>query len=155
MKTTISQNFYFAKLHYFLLNNILREINCSELGTSRNWNLKAYLTFIIISTLWKIKLFSASQILREINFGRLKVLKSAILTLFKPLNFDFGQFQTWKYQIITTISMSRILRMISRKIWMAEKILKCPHCVTQGINSPILNFRASRIHMWQFSFKIL
>ena len=48
------------------------------------------------STVWNFKNFSVSQILREIDIWPFWVSKSAILTLFKVLDLDFGDFQPWK-----------------------------------------------------------
>ena len=41
------------------------------------------------TTVWKLHNFSITQILREIKIGKSRVLKSAILTHWKALNFDF------------------------------------------------------------------
>ena len=42
-----------------------------------------------ICTVWKFQDFSITQILREINFEDSRSAKSAILTHFELLNFDF------------------------------------------------------------------
>ena len=45
-------------------------------------------------------LFTATQILREINFGHIKPPKTASFTTFTPLNFEFLEvFDTFKYEI--------------------------------------------------------
>ena len=43
---------------------------------------------------WKLKDFSANQILREINFGPFEEPKSAILTILAALKFDFLAFSS-------------------------------------------------------------
>ena len=43
-------------------------------------------------TVWRFQEFSVTQILREINFGDSRSVKSAILTHLKALNFDFCAF---------------------------------------------------------------
>ena len=40
-------------------------------------------------TMWKFQDFSATQILREINFGHFEAPKTAILTIWAPLDFKF------------------------------------------------------------------
>ena len=40
--------------------------------------------------MWKIKKFSATQILREFNFEDLKMSKNVILKILEDQNFDFG-----------------------------------------------------------------
>ena len=42
-----------------------------------------------VLTVWTFKDFSFTQILREINFEESRSAKSAILTHFEALNFDF------------------------------------------------------------------
>ena len=42
--------------------------------------------------MWKCHDFSATHILREINFGHLEALKTDILTILEALNFDFWHF---------------------------------------------------------------
>ena len=42
--------------------------------------------------MWKFYDFSITQILREIKFGDFRCAKSAILTHFKALNFEFYEF---------------------------------------------------------------
>ena len=74
--------------------------------------------------MWKFTDFSATQILREINFGHFEARKSDFLTIkaalnFKSLgifdnleasNFDFfGKFHTWKCQIFPEIQNSELL----------------------------------------------
>ena len=41
------------------------------------------------NTVWKIEKFSATQILREINFGGLRSFKTGILAILDAPNFDF------------------------------------------------------------------
>ena len=40
-------------------------------------------------TVWKLQNFSATEILREINFGHVEVSKTAIWTIYPALNFEF------------------------------------------------------------------
>ena len=44
--------------------------------------------------MWKFQDFSATQILREINFLSCSSSKMAIFAVFELLNFEFGKFQT-------------------------------------------------------------
>ena len=44
------------------------------------------------STVWKCKNFSATQILRQINFRERRRSKTATLTFLQALNFDFDDF---------------------------------------------------------------
>ena len=44
------------------------------------------------NTVWLSHNFSVTQILREIKVGKFRVSKSAILTDFRALNFDFHGF---------------------------------------------------------------
>ena len=39
--------------------------------------------------MWKFQDFSATQILREINFGHFEALRIAIITILATLNFKF------------------------------------------------------------------
>ena len=48
--------------------------------------------------MWKFQDFSATQILRETNFGKCRSSKHAILTVLEALNFDF-----WKNFIVVNI----------------------------------------------------
>ena len=48
--------------------------------------------FLEGSTVWIFSNFTATQILREINFCECGVSKSAILTILTPLNFGFSEF---------------------------------------------------------------
>ena len=41
--------------------------------------------------MWKIKKFSATQILREFNFEDLKMSKNVILKILEDQNSDFGE----------------------------------------------------------------
>ena len=50
--------------------------------------------------MWKFQDFSATQILREINFGHSEAPKTAILTFWVALNFEFlGFFDIFKCEI--------------------------------------------------------
>ena len=64
-------------------------------GKRRRYRLKYIPVFFVqlfqkYHPVWKFKNFSTILILREINFGQFWASKTAILTLFKALNFDFG-----------------------------------------------------------------
>ena len=48
--------------------------------------------FVYYCTVWKFGNFSATQILREINFCKSGVSKSTILIVSERLNFDFSEF---------------------------------------------------------------
>ena len=80
---------------------------------------------VLLTTVWKFKKFIDTNILREINLTS----KTCHLTL-------IGKFQLWKYAIISQnqhwnlpkvsngrLWKSKIVALISRKIWMAEKCL--------------------------------
>ena len=72
------------------------------------------------STMWKFHNYSIAQILREISYRGFWSAKSAILTHFETLNFDFYEFsyhlKAESYQINKILCPSN---------W---KILKFPHC---------------------------
>ena len=56
--------------------------------------------------MWISQDFSATQILREINFGHLKAPKTAILTFSAALNYAFlGAFDIFKCDIFPTIKI--------------------------------------------------
>ena len=61
-------------------------------------------------TMWKFQDFSTTQILCEINFGHIEALKTAILTTFSALDFDFwGNFT---------------LQNVKKSIFRAAKVIK-------------------------------
>jgi len=50
--------------------------------------------------MWKFQDSSATQILRGVNFGHFKALKTAVLTKYVALNFEFlGMFDIFKCEI--------------------------------------------------------
>ena len=54
----------------------------------------------------KIQDFSATQILREINFGHFEAPKTAILTIWAALNFEFvGIFDIFKCEMFQNIKI--------------------------------------------------
>ena len=56
--------------------------------------------------MWKYQDFSATQILREINFGHFEATKTAILTIWVVLNFEFlGIFDIVKREIFPRIKI--------------------------------------------------
>ena len=71
------------------------------------WNFKEIRFYVVLCmyrhgqpnweiTKWKFQDFSASQILREINFGYFEAPKTAILTICAALNFEFlGNSDIW------------------------------------------------------------
>ena len=59
---------------------------CGYSGGHKFWYYHLFLG--VLSTVWKFQEFSATQILREINFGYLKPQKTTILTILAALNLD-------------------------------------------------------------------
>ena len=90
----------------------------------------------------KISVFSFSQILCEINFEEFKSFQTAIFTIFGAsillnlINFNFqkftnsfkSMFRTSKCVVIVCFALLESSKLISRKIWVMEKIMKFPHC---------------------------
>ena len=88
-------------------------------------------------TMWKFQDFSATQILREINFGYLKPQRTAILTIPAAVNFEFLgilAFSTVKFPKSQNSKLPKLVkwqlltywnqpRLISRKIRGAGKLL--------------------------------
>ena len=84
---------------------------------------------------WKIPnctVFSAIQISREINFGDSTSAKSAVLTYLEALNFGFYEFVHFLRMQFTKFIAPKLaktevlgildsLKLISRKIWVADK----------------------------------
>ena len=93
------------------------------------------------STMLKISNFPATLILSKINLGWFQKLKTAVLLILKAMNIDFWKNSTLKNvkvpknlksratQMVkmAVFGASRWPKLISRKIWVAEKLLK--HCV--------------------------
>ena len=65
-------------------------------------------------TMWKFQDFSATQILREINFGHFEAPKNASLTILVALNFRF--FEIHKVSKIANFDLLKAAKLISRKI---------------------------------------
>ena len=83
------------------------------------------------STVWKFQDFSATLILREINFRESKSSKTAIFALLESLNFDFYEFwHFWRFKLtkfrapkVAKISVLELLdspKLISRKFLVTE-----------------------------------
>ena len=93
---------------------------------------------------WKFQDFPTTQILREINLGHFDAPKTAILTIWAPLKFEFlGSFNIFKCEIFPKIKIQSFQNCIlavldllkSAKIDFAQnlsgiKIAKFPHCET-------------------------
>ena len=103
-------------------------------------------------TVWKFMSFTTSKILREIKFGNLGCLKTAILAILKAksarnyqfVNSDPLKSLKWQFLICTT----KLPISISRKISVAQKSLKfhtvlCTQCG---------NFRNSLSHIFGKNF---
>ena len=59
--------------------------------------------------MWKFQDISATQILREINFGQFEAPKTAILTIWAALNFEFlVLFYIFKHEIFLKIKIQRL-----------------------------------------------
>ena len=59
--------------------------------------------------MWKFQDFSATPILREINFGHLEAPKTAILTIWAALNYEFlGTFDIFKGEIFPKIKIESL-----------------------------------------------
>ena len=77
------------------------KVFCEKFGFtefSLNIEVTAIISFfqIVVYTVWKFKIFSPTQILREINFSIVKSSKTAILTILEALNFDFRENSTFQ-----------------------------------------------------------
>ena len=60
-------------------------------------------------TMWKFQDFSASQILREINFGPIEDPKTAILTIWAALNYKILDiFDIFKFEIFIKIKIQSL-----------------------------------------------
>ena len=59
--------------------------------------------------MWKCQDFSATQILREINFGLFEAPKTAVLTLLAALN--FGLFDIFNREIFLKIKIRGLVKM--------------------------------------------
>ena len=56
--------------------------------------------------MWKFQDISATQILREINFGQFEAPKTTILTIWAALNFEFlGTLDIFKIEIFPKIKI--------------------------------------------------
>ena len=109
--------------------------------------------------MWKSSYFSAIQILREINSGYLRMSETAIFAVFQNLSFDFNQFQTSKeMQNIFKFSASKnvksavlkileLLKLISRKIWVAGKL--------SNFQLVLLNIGKLIIFKWFSNFDVI
>ena len=79
--------------------------------------------------MWKLKNFSANQILGEIYFGRFRVFRNTILTISQTQNFGFDEFAQWlkfrEFSVVKmmVLEMQNSLTLISREISLAEKLL--------------------------------
>ena len=57
--------------------------------------------------MWKFQDFSATQILREINFGHFEVSKTANLIIWSAMNFEFLDiFDIFKIQSLKIVKMA-------------------------------------------------
>ena len=72
-------------------------------------NLQIWATYLVGNTQCGIfRDFSATQILREINFGHFEAPKTAILTIWVALNFEFlGNFDIIKFEIFLKMLKSK------------------------------------------------
>ena len=71
--------------------------------------------------MWKFQDFSATQILREINVGHFEAPKTAILTIWAALNFEFVDiFDIFKREIAKK-SKIRAAQMVKMAVFWASK----------------------------------
>ena len=97
---------------------------------------KMYLNLEFLSTVWKIQHFPVTQILREIKFGKCQSSKKAISAILCALKLRFwyisafrkcknsekSKFSTSKCVKMGVYEPSKFLKLISRKIWVIEKL---------------------------------
>ena len=75
--------------------------------------------------MWKFWDFSAIQILREITFGHLEAPKTAILTVWLGLNFEFlGTFDIFKCEFFLQISQFKDFKIFQTAVFDILKLTK-------------------------------
>ena len=90
-----------------------------------------YQTHCELCTVWKFHDFSITQILREINFGESSSSKKAFL----------GNFRCPKICYIADFALLGSLKLISRKIWVIEKLW--------NFHTMIWTFSSPTVHKWE------
>ena len=106
------------------------------------------------NTMWKFQDFSATQILREIDFGHFEAPKPSILINRAAINFGFlGIFGVFKGKMflkskfkaytMTVFDILNSAKTISRKIKMAGKLLNF-HSVEFPVKNPIYDAQVCR-----------
>ena len=74
--------------------------------------------------MWKFQDFSATQILREINFAHFRVSKTVIFAVFEAMNIDFCQFQPTKKIMNSSKTKFRASRNVKMALFKLFKSLK-------------------------------